>query len=64
MGPPEPWTGETAGRAVSRPAALPGRAGRHPQALILLSQPGLGVVLAARLLGEFGDDRLADACTL
>jgi transposase len=30
--------------------------GRHPQAPILLSQPGLGVVLAARLLGEFGDD--------
>jgi transposase len=34
-----------------------GRAlGRHPQASILLSQPGLGVVLAARVLGEFGDD--------
>jgi transposase len=30
--------------------------GRHPQAPILLSQPGLGVVLAARVLGEFGDD--------
>jgi transposase len=29
---------------------------RHPQAPILLSQPGLGVVLAARVLGEFGDD--------
>jgi transposase len=29
---------------------------RHPQAGILLSQPGLGVVLAARVLGEFGDD--------
>jgi transposase len=29
---------------------------RHPQAPILLSQPGLGVVLAARLLAEFGDD--------
>jgi transposase len=29
---------------------------RHPQAGVLLSQPGLGVVLAARLLGEFGDD--------
>jgi hypothetical protein len=29
---------------------------RHPQAPILLSQPGLGVVLAARLLGEFGND--------
>jgi len=28
----------------------------HRQAPILRSQPGLGVVLAARLLGEFGDD--------
>jgi hypothetical protein len=30
--------------------------GRHPDAEILLSQSGLGVVLAARVLGEFGDD--------
>jgi hypothetical protein len=30
--------------------------GRHPQASVLLSQPGLGLVLAARVLGEFGDD--------
>jgi transposase len=29
---------------------------RHAAAGIYLSQPGLGVVLAARLLGEFGDD--------
>jgi hypothetical protein len=29
---------------------------RHRQAPILLSQPGLGMVLAARVLGEFGDD--------
>ena len=37
--------------------------GRHPDADIYLSQPGLGVVLAARALGEFGDDtaRFADA---
>jgi len=28
----------------------------HRDAEILLSQPGLGVVLAARVLGEFGDD--------
>jgi transposase len=37
--------------------------GRHPDAEIYLSQPGLGVVLAARVLGEFGDDphRYADA---
>ena len=31
--------------------------GRHPAADIYLSQPGLGVVLAARVLGEFGDDQ-------
>lgn len=28
----------------------------HPDAEIYLSQPGLGVVLSARALGEFGDD--------
>ena len=30
--------------------------GRHPDAEIYLSQPGLGPVLGARVLGEFGDD--------
>ena len=37
--------------------------GRHRDAEIYLSQPGLGVILAARILGEFGDDpdRYADA---
>jgi transposase len=37
--------------------------GKHPDALIYLSQPGLGVVLGARVLAEFGDDkqRYADA---
>jgi len=30
--------------------------GRHPDAEILLSQPGLGPVLGARVLAEFGDD--------
>ncbi|WP_397509068.1 transposase [Rhodococcus baikonurensis] len=30
--------------------------GRHPAAEIYLSQPGLGPVLVARVLGEFGDD--------
>jgi transposase len=37
--------------------------GRHPDAEIYASQPGLGVVPAARVLGEFGDDphRYADA---
>ena len=37
--------------------------GRHPDAEIYLSQPGLGVLLGARVLAEFGDDktRYADA---
>jgi transposase len=37
--------------------------GRHPDVEIYLSQPGLGVMLAARVLAEFGDDpqRYADA---
>jgi transposase/transposase IS116/IS110/IS902 family protein len=30
--------------------------GQHPDAEIILSQPGLGQVLGARVLGEFGDD--------
>jgi transposase len=38
---------------------------RHPDAEIILSQPGLGSTLGARVLGEFGDDRTryADART-
>lgn len=37
--------------------------GRHPAADTYLSQPGFGVVLAARALGEFGDEstRFTDA---
>jgi transposase len=37
--------------------------GRHPDAEIYQSQPGLGAILGARVLGEFGDDphRYADA---
>jgi transposase len=31
--------------------------GQHPDAEIYLSQPGLGVVLGARVLAEFGDDK-------
>ncbi len=31
--------------------------GQHPDAEIILSQPGLGPVLGARVLAEFGDDR-------
>ncbi|MGH3787953.1 MAG: IS110 family transposase [Pseudonocardiaceae bacterium] len=30
--------------------------GRHPDAEIISSQPGLGPILGARVLGEFGDD--------
>jgi transposase len=30
--------------------------GRHPDAEIILSQPGLGAVLGARVLAEFGDE--------
>jgi hypothetical protein len=35
---------------------LAGRFGAHPDAAIIRSQPGLGVVLGARVLAEFGDD--------
>jgi transposase len=35
---------------------LAARFGAHPDAAIVRSQPGLGVVLGARVLGEFGDD--------
>src|SRR5688500_9713755 len=37
--------------------------GQHPDAEIYLSQPGLGAILGARLLAEFGDDpdRYVDA---
>jgi transposase len=30
---------------------------QHPDAKVVLSLPGLGTVLGARVLGEFGDDR-------
>jgi transposase len=37
--------------------------GRHPDAEIYRSQPGIGAILGARVLGEFGDDphRYTDA---
>ena len=37
--------------------------GQHPDAEIITSQPGLGVILGARVLAEFGDDpdRFVDA---
>ena len=37
-------------------ATLHTRFEQHPDAAIYLSQPGLGKVLGARALGEFGDD--------
>jgi transposase len=37
-------------------AALADRFEQHPDAEILRSLPGLGIVLGARVLGEFGDD--------
>jgi transposase len=45
--------------------ALDEHFGQHPDAEILRSLPGLGVVLGARVLGEFGDDptRFADAAS-
>jgi Transposase/Transposase IS116/IS110/IS902 family len=44
-------------------ATMAERFDRHPDAEILRSLPGLGTVLGARVLGEFGDDpaRFADA---
>jgi transposase len=36
--------------------------GQQPDAEIYLSQPGLGPVLGARVLGEFGDDPHRYAC--
>jgi hypothetical protein len=52
---------------VAQAATLEGEVercfGQHPDAEIITSQPGLGVVLWARVLAEFGDDkdRYADA---
>jgi transposase len=44
-------------------ATLSKQFAQHPDAEILRSLPGLGIVLGARVLGEFGDDpnRYADA---
>jgi hypothetical protein len=36
--------------------------GQHPDAEIYLSQPGLGAITGARVLGEFGDDPDRYAC--
>jgi hypothetical protein len=44
-------------------ATLADRFEQHPDAKVIRSLPGLGMVLGARVLGEFGDDpnRYADA---
>jgi len=43
--------------------SLADRFGKHPAAEVIRSLPGLGMILGARVLGEFGDDpnRYADA---
>jgi transposase len=45
------------------PEVVAGHFGHHPDTEIYASQPGLGVILSARVLAEFGDDphRFADA---
>jgi transposase len=51
------------GEIVTMQGEVAAHFGRHPAAEIYLSQPGLGVILGARVLSEFGDDpdRYADA---
>jgi transposase len=44
------------GQVAALEAQLASQFGTHPGAAILRSQPGLGTVLCARVLGEFGDD--------
>ena len=43
------------GQVAALGEQLASQFGAHPDAAILRSQPGLGVVLGARVLGEFGD---------
>jgi transposase len=43
-------------QATAMEAEVESHFGRHPDAEIVLSQPGLGTVLGARVLAEFGDD--------
>ena len=47
---------ETNRRISQLEATLHTRFEQHPDAAVYLSQPGLGTVLGARALGEFGDD--------
>jgi transposase len=46
----------TVGQARTLEGQLEASFGQHPDAEILLSQPGLGGILGARVLAEFGDD--------
>jgi hypothetical protein len=48
---------ELSRRIADLEQALASRFEEHPDAGILRSLPGLGIVLGARVLGEFGDDR-------
>jgi transposase len=55
--------GELQAQIVRLEAELADRFEQHPDAKVIRSLPGLGMVLGARVLGEFGDDpnRYADA---
>lgn len=46
----------TSGQIAELETALDEHFAQHPDAVILRSLPGLGVVTGARVLGEFGDD--------
>ncbi len=48
--------GDTNRQIADLEATLQTRFEQHPDAVIYHSQPGLGTVLGARVLGEFGDD--------
>jgi len=54
--------GELVAQTVRLEAELAKRFEQHPDAKVIRSLPGLGMVLGARVLGEFGDDpnRYAD----
>ena len=61
-----PGGGHRRAQRPDRPArgrAWPTRFEKHPAAKVIRSLPGLGMILGARVLGEFGDDpnRYADA---
>ena len=61
-----PWSrsiAELTTQIAALEAELADRFEQHPDAKIIRSLPGLGMILGARVLGEFGDDpnRYADA---